>query len=600
MRGKLTIIFFVILTLVFPALTFSITPEETLDIKPYYATDKVNAGSTFQIAIEMNIKKGWHINSNKPSNEFAIPTEVKFKLPRGIRITEITFPEHEIMTLKSVGRVEIFSGKFYIIITGHAAETLMPGEYKLPATLTYQACNDAVCLPPTSKTITFNLNLVPAGSPVKRLNNNIFSKGAQQQETTEKSSSAFSVTGGGDISALVAQKGMFLTLILIFLGGLALNLTPCVYPLIPITISYFGGLKHKGRGFINALFYVLGIAVMYSALGTIAALSGSMLGTQLTSPAVSIAIASIMVVLALSMFGLYEIRVPSSLMRLAGGEAKSGVAGSFVMGVTMGIVAAPCIGPFVLGLLTYVAAKGDPFTGFIMFFFLALGLGLPYLILGTFSSKISALPRSGEWMIGVRKIFGFILIIMAVYFLDPVLNKATYDFVFSLSLFVSGAWLIIFDRSGINARGFHIIKSIIAIAMIIVASWVFFSTRAPKKVEIQWKQYTEELMASARNSSKPVVIDFFADWCIPCKELDTITFSDPSVVNYDGRVIFVKVDLTNDKSSFVQKIKKKYNIKGVPTVVFLGKDGKEIKRLRLIGFVGPEDFIKRLDAALAE
>ncbi len=599
MRGRL-ISLFVIVILFFPSLCLSITPEEVLEIKPYYATDKVIAGSEFQIALGVNIKKGWHINSNKPSNEFAVPTKLDFKLPEGIKITAITFPEHEVMTLKSVGRVEIFSGRINIIIHALSDKTLKPGAYKIPAVLTYQACNDQVCLPPTRKTLNFTLNIASAGTEVRRLNKDIFSETQPSGEKTVKRSTGFSVTSGGDVSALIAQKGLLLTLLLIFLGGLALNLTPCVYPLIPITISYFGGMEHRGKGFVNALFYVLGISVMYSALGTAAALSGNMLGTQLTSPAVSIAIAAIMVILSLSMFGLYEIRVPSFLMRLTGGEARSGVAGSFVMGVTMGIVAAPCIGPFVLGLLTYVAAKGDPFTGFIMFFFLAMGLGLPYLILGTFSSKISSLPRSGEWMLGVRRIFGFILIIMAVYFLDPVLSKSTYNHLFSLALFVSGAWLILFDRSGLNARGFHIIKSIIAIAMIVVATWVFVSGRQTHTAEIQWRQYTETLVRDAQASSKPVVIDFFADWCIPCKELDTITFSDPSVVSYDGRVLFLKVDLTNDSSPFVQKIKRKYKIKGVPTVVFLGRDGREIESLRLIGFVGPEEFVKRLEKALGK
>ncbi|RMG71140.1 MAG: thiol:disulfide interchange protein, partial [Nitrospirae bacterium] len=358
MRDRLTVLFVFVL-LLFPSLCFGITPEEVVDIKPLYATDRVNTGSTFQIAIEMQIKKGWHINSNKPSNEFAIPTAVKLDPPQGISITDITFPEHQIMTLKSVGKVEIFSGKDYIIINGRADETLKPGTYKIPATFTYQACSDEVCLPPVDKTITFRLDIVPEGTPIKRLNSDVFKEIAPPEGRSVTSSTGFSVTSGGDISALIASRGMFITLVLIFLGGLALNLTPCVYPLIPITISYFGGMKHRGRGFVNALFYVLGIAVMYSTLGTAAALSGSMLGTQLTSPVVSIAISAIMVVLALSMFGLYEIRVPSFLMRAAGGEARSGVAGSFLMGITMGIVAAPCIGPFVLGLLTYVAAKGE-------------------------------------------------------------------------------------------------------------------------------------------------------------------------------------------------------------------------------------------------
>ncbi len=600
MRGKIVYLFTTLLLLLFlPSIASPIAPEDIIQLKPYYETDRIPSGSNFRLAIEMRVLSGWHINSNKPSSEFAIPTEVKINPPEGIVIKEIVFPPHRVVELQSIGgKTEIFDGISYIIIKGHVGDTVEPGRYALPARFVYQGCSDTVCLPPAEKVVPFVLDIVPTGTPVKRLNSQIFSQEGVSVTSGLKPPPSITPGREGDIQRMVAEKGLLVTLFLIFLGGLALNLTPCVYPLIPVTISYFGGIEHKGRGFINALSYVLGIAVMYSLLGTAAALSGKMLGTQLTSPIVSVVIAAIMVLLALSMFGLYEIRVPGFVMRLAGGEAKTGFAGSFIMGVTMGLVAAPCIGPFVVGLLTYVAVLGDPFRGFIMFFFLAIGLGLPYLILGTFSSKLSSLPRSGEWMIGVRRIFGFILLVMAVYFLDPVLEKTTYNILFSLILVAGGAWLIIFDRSGEKARGFHIIKSVIAIAMII-AGTLFYSPNLKSSNEIHWYQYSETVLRDARNNGKPVVIDFYADWCIPCKELDTLTYSDPRVQRYDGRIVFIKVDLTNDKGEFVQKIKRQYDIKGVPTVVFLGRDGREIKELRLTGFENAESFIKRLERVLS-
>ncbi len=589
------------LSILLPIQALSVTPEEIVQLKPYYETDRVAAGSDFRIAIEMDILPGWHINSNSPSNEFAIPTEVRFSPPSGIEIREIIFPPHKVLSLKSLGgNIELFDGRSYVIIRGHVDSTVKPGRYKLPARFIYQGCTDEICLPPTEKTVPFVLQVAPEGTLVQTLNAHIFSGSTGEATAPSGTEKGFSARESGNISRMVAEKGMLLTLALIFLGGLALNLTPCVYPLIPVTISYFGGIEHKGKGFVNALSYVLGLAVMYSILGTVAALSGQMLGTQLTSPVVSVAIALVMVVLALSMFGLYEIRVPGFIMRVVGGEARTGVAGSFIMGVTMGIVAAPCIGPFVVGLLTYVAVLGDPFKGFIMFFFLALGLGLPYLVLGTFSSKISALPRSGEWMIGVRRIFGFILVVMAVYFLDPVLDKKTYNLLFSLSLLAGGVWLVIFDHSGEKARGFHVVKSVVAIAMIMLATGLYLSSvKKSAAGEIQWRPYSETVLEEAKAESKPVVIDFYADWCIPCKELDTLTFSDPEVQKYDGRVVFVKVDLTKDKSEFSRTIKKKYGIKGVPTVVFLGRNGQEISQLRLTGFENARGFVKRLERLIS-
>ena len=214
------------------------------------------------------------------------------------------------------------------------------------------------------------------------------------------------------------QKGLFLIFIGAFFGGLALNLTPCIYPLIPITISYFGGQAEgkKGSVILHSVIYVVGMAATYSILGSIAAFTGSLFGAALQIPAVLIGVAAVMVLLALSMFNVYEIRVPAFMNKFAGGSQK-GYFGTFFMGLTCGIIAAPCIGPFVLGLLTYVGNRGNVLLGFSLFFVLALGLGIPFLLLGIFSGSLNKLPRSGAWMVWVRTIFGFILLAMAVYFL---------------------------------------------------------------------------------------------------------------------------------------------------------------------------------------
>ncbi|MCK4775549.1 MAG: sulfite exporter TauE/SafE family protein, partial [Candidatus Krumholzibacteria bacterium] len=244
---------------------------------------------------------------------------------------------------------------------------------------------------------------------------------------------------GSGFGGIVARRGAFVAFLIVFLGGLALNLTPCVYPIIPITVSYFGGQASgsKGNTLILALLYLVGMAAMYSTLGVIAALTGSILGSALQNPLVTAVVAGVMVLLALSMFGLYEIRIPARLSSVAG-TAKKGYAGAFLMGLTVGIVAAPCIGPFVLGLLTFVGEKGDPMMGFAIFLTLSLGLGLPYVFLAVASGSISKLPRSGEWMEWVRKLFGVLLLAMAVYFLDPVLPETAYYILFGGLLAVGG------------------------------------------------------------------------------------------------------------------------------------------------------------------
>ncbi len=569
----------------------AVDPAEIVKLKPRYAGDGVFAGNSFQVGLEVTVSKGWHISSNAPSYEFAIPTEIRLVPPDGFRINEIIYPPPSgTLPVPDGGTTELFDGSFVVILRGAVNETVKTGTYAIPGTFSFQGCNDETCLRPIDKEFTFDIRVVPLGTVLKPLDRNAVSVPVHATQT--KTSSA----DGGDISRMVTERGLAVTLVLIFLGGLALNLTPCVYPLIPITISYFGSRTGRSSPVPSALAYVLGIAFMYSSLGTAAAATGGMFGALLTNPVVLLGIAGVMVALSLSMFGLYEFRLPTALMNV-GGSARSGVVGAFVMGLTMGIVAAPCIGPFVFGLLTYVATLGSPVLGFVMFFALSMGLGLPYLFLGIFSGKISALPRAGQWMMGIRHLFGVILLIMAVYFLAPLFPERLKDLALAGALVAGGAGLIIFDWSGRDSRFFHVIKSSAAVAMVVVGMWMY--KPAPDNgVTLPWQTYSDTALSDAEAGHRPVIIDFFADWCIPCKELDAVTFKDPRVTDFRNDFVFLKADLSREGTEAVARLRNRFGILGVPTIVFIGAEGKEWEDLRLTGFEEPALFADRMKKAL--
>ena len=552
------------------------------------SVDRVLPGAEFQVAVRVSLNPTWHVNANPPSIEWLIPTTVAWQPPEGVVLDPTRFPDAEQVQLAfEETPLAVYSGTFHLTARGRAAADLPAGERTLTAVVTYQACDDTTCLPPRTVEVTIPIPVGAPGEPVTARHADLFASRPAPAPPTP--------APGPDPAAGWGDQGLWGLLLLTFGSGLALNLTPCVYPMIPITISFFGGQAGERRGKVLglAVCYVLGLCLTYSALGVLAASSGQMLGQLLQNPAVLGGVAGVLVALALSMFGVWEFRLPGFLTRHS--RARRGYGGALAMGLVMGIVAAPCIGPFVVGLLTFVGQSGDLVKGFWLFFLLSLGLGTPLLVLAVFSGLIHRLPGAGGWMDWVKKLFGCALLVMALYFLLPLLPRGFRE-VWGFRLLFAGvltsAGYLAFLEKTTGAGAFRAVKVGLPVLAALAAGWVFWP--APTG-GLEWQTLEPAALARARTEGRPVVIDFTADWCVPCQELKHVTFVDPRVVEKANGFLMLQADVTNSSDPKVQELMRTYNVRGVPTVIFLRPDGSEATDLRLLEFVDPDVFLDRLN-----
>ncbi len=573
--------------------------NEPVSVSTYRSLSSVPQGGSIDLAVRLKIKLHWHVNANQVGDEFLIPTSVTVNVPKGMTVRQIVYPEAVEKSLSFSDKpLRLYEGTVYIGIRVDVSPQTALGEKTLEATLTYQSCDNEKCLAPVTERLSIPIPVTSRTEPIDATHAEVF--------THVDFGTAAGVDDGtpakesGRIGAIIERRGWFFAFLVVFLWGLALNLTPCVYPLIPITVGYFGGQGggRTARTFFLAITYVLGMAAMYSTLGLVAALTGSILGTALQNPIVVGVVALVLVGLAFSMFGFYEFRVPARLSGFAG-TSKKGFVGAFLMGLTVGIVAAPCIGPFVLALLTFVGESGNPALGFFLFFTLAIGLGLPFLFLAVLSGNISRLPRSGEWMDWVKKLFGVILVAMAIFFLEPHIGDVAYFVLMGLLLVSSGIYLGFVRRTESPALFFNVFKRFVGIAVPLLGLYLLLApghiiARGTPEGGIVWREFNDGLLAKAREQKQHVLIDFSAEWCLPCKELDHRTFSRQEVVDATTGFLNLKADLTETASPDVAKLRKEYAIKGVPTVVFIDKNGKERKDLRVFGFVDKDEFLERI------
>jgi thiol:disulfide interchange protein DsbD len=544
------------------------------------------AGDELRLAVVVDIDEGWHINTDDPGDEFMVPTSLEWQLPEGWPEVVLDFPKGEEITFDfSDTPLSVWEEKVVLVGTVSVPADAV-GAVSLAVSVTAQACNNSQCLPPLAVKAGFDTEIAAAGASSQAINQELFSA----EETTDVADSVISGDGGTDASGDLADRSLLLFLIGVFLAGLALNLTPCVFPLIPITVGFFAqqAKNRSGGTFWMAFAYVMGIAVTYSVLGVVAALTGQLFGSALQSPWVVGSIVLVLLGLAASMFGLWEFKTPDWAHKAAG--ARGGIVGSLLMGLVMGFVAAPCIGPFVLGLLTYVGQKGDPVFGFFAFFTLALGLGLPYLLLGTFTGAVNRLPMSGMWMVGVRRVFGVILIAMAAYFAAPLMPGNWGAWLLAATLVLGGLYLLVIDRTGSEQPGVDRVMRLLTLVMVVVGLWLAPFTGSAEGDHLQWQSYDASAVDAAIGAGGPVILDFAADWCVPCRELDEKTFADPQVAAILNGYARFKIDQTRQDDE-ARSVASKFEVRGVPTVIVFA-EGREV--FRITGFERAERFLKRL------
>jgi thiol:disulfide interchange protein DsbD len=591
------------------------------EFNPAEVDDVVNAVTKFSVtsaAIVADIEPGWHINSARPREDWLIPAEVSFDttevlIPHGLR-----YPEGTEALLAGM-QMSVYEDRVIIPFTISVAEDAVEGDHVLPVRFTYQPCDDRQCGAPKELDLALTVKVGAEGEPLDTILFGNIEGGLDPGEVSGTVAEA--EPPPGELQVLIYEYGVWgyvLALGLAFVTGLLLSFSPCTYPMIPITVSIFAGQERSfGRGFVLSLFYVGSMAVMYGVMGLIVSLVGGVFGAWLASPPVVIGIAVIFVIFSLSMFGLYELQVPSSLrQKLGATKTGGGVVGAVVLGVVAALIVSPCVGPFVAGILLYVATNGSPVIGFFVLFVFAIGLGTLYVIIGTFSSSIHKLPGSGAWMETVKRFFGFVLLIMALYFLRSILPAYLIAILTGLLLLALGIFGGGFDRLTPDSTFFPRLKKFVGILAFLVGVYLLLSTilirglivppasewlpvggsvtDATTKDLIPWRTDLESGLVEARTGGKPVLIDTWATWCVNCRILDERTFRNPRVAAEAERFIPIKVQLETAGSEVTRDFMKRFGLKhySLPTTLLLDSSGRVIRMLQ--GVVDPEDMIEAM------
>jgi thioredoxin:protein disulfide reductase len=398
--------------------------------------------------------------------------------------------------------------------------------------------------------------------------------------------------------------GWFWAFASVFIGGFLTSLTPCVYPLIPITVSLFGGRGEdvpRSRAMLLASSYVGGIGVMYAGLGVFSALAGRAFGTFMANAWIMVPIATLFVIMAASMFGAFELNLPPSLQQRLTSVGGKGFSGAFAMGLVGGIIAAPCTGPVLASVLAYVATTRSVAIGGSLLFTYALGMGVLFFAIAAFAI---ALPKSGAWMETVKSVFGVVMLVAALYFLRNVVpplmrygQPSTKFFALNAGLAVAG---IALGAVHLSFHGDLMTKLRKGFGVALLVAGVFgaiAAVLAPRVViagglKLDWIKGEKAGVAAARAAHRPAVIDFFAEWCIPCRELDKKTFADDKVAHELQRFTLVKMDCSQDDDPVVKETTARYHADTLPTVIILDSDGKVAQKVD--HFVSPDEFLPLL------
>jgi thiol:disulfide interchange protein DsbD len=418
------------------------------------------------------------------------------------------------------------------------------------------------------------------------------------------------------------ERGLFWMYLAAFIGGIVISLTPCVLPVIPLTITVIGarGAGSRAKAFGLSFVYVLGIAFTYSTLGVVAASTGALFGSLFQSTWFLVFAIALFTLLAFGLFGAYELQLPAGIRNRLMAKQGSGLGGVFFMGLIAGLVASPCVGPVLVGVLAFIAQTGSIVLGFTLLFTFAMGMGVLFLVVGTFSGEIKRLP-TGPWMTAVENGLGVLMMAVSFYYLSILVDDFTFALLFGAALVVGGTFVGAFLRLGAETPGWGP-RARKALGILSVAAGLYFfvggmmtyglllppmsgvgtavGTAADgtgaggidsAEAGLEWSEDLEAALLLAGIEQRPVMIDFTADWCVACKELDHFTFSDPDVVSVLQDFLLVRIDMTDQATPKNREYQRRYEIYGLPSVTFLTPDGTMLEDLTVTGFVNAERFL---------
>lgn len=564
------------------------------------------------IEVSYDIAPGYYLYRDK----------LKFSIDKGVAtLGEPQLPASDYKTDKFFGNTAIYRGALRVLlpVTADAGSRLTLKAYS-------QGCADlGICYAPQ----THRIELVLAGASVQPgapagVSPFTSSFAAPRAATGPGSPPAALPPGSEDETRLAAlfRHGGWKLFASYFLMGIALAFTPCVLPMIPILsgiLAPHGAKLTRMRGLALSAAYVLGMAMTYAAAGVAAALLGSMLSTTLQNPWVLGAFALMFVVLALSMFGLYELQLPPALQSWLASESNKlhggHFAGVFTMGVLSALIVGPCVTAPLAASLLYISRSGDVLVGGGSLFALALGMGVPLLAVGVSSGSL--LPRAGPWMNAVNKGFGVLLLGVAIYMVSPLMSVSLQMGLWGALLVVSAVALRALDALPPGASGWRKLWKGVGVLMLLAGAAYFIGalsggrdvlhplsglrgngpligTAAPPFRRVSSPAELDAALAGA--GDRPVMLDFYADWCASCKEMERDTFTDPAVRERMDRMLLLQADVTDNLESH-QALLKRYGLVGPPGILFFSR-GAEMRKLRVIGYQPPEVFKGALDQAL--
>ena len=571
-------------------------PPDEVFIADAFAVD----GNTIEFGIR--VLPGYYVYKSKIS-VIALSDDVK--------AGQLDLPKGKIKTDEWLGEQEVYFDEVFGKV---AIARATPKAMNLDIELSYQGCKvDGICYMPISKVLSVSLPEAPAVTDMSMSGATVVAPVSEQAR----------------LAQIITGSGIWVAAGLFFLAGLGLAFTPCVLPLVPILSGIIAGEGDDVspmRGFTLALSYVMGMAIVYTIAGVAAAAAGLQLAATFNQPWILILFSGLFVVLAMGMFGLYDLQMPSSIQsRLSGisGNQKSGtMIGAFVMGALSSLIVTACVAPALIAALTVIAQTGDVLRGGSALFAMSLGMGAPLLLVGAAQGKL--LPKAGAWMVAVKNAFGFMMLGLAVWMLSRILPGGVTMLLWAVLVLMTGVFMgglttLTTDASGVQkiGKGFGFLAIIYGVILLLgaltggsnplkpMASISFgdgtLVTEQQHELPFRRIKTVDDLdreVAAAASQGKTALLDFYADWCVSCKEMEAYTFTDSDVQAALSNTVWLQADVTaNDDAD--QLLLERFGVFGPPTIIFFGADGNQRHGYEVVGYMKADVFVEHVQQAFA-